>query len=86
MAGLYWLRDGISKTHNALEPISSGLTIATETCRATVQSLRSTAPELRAAATELERTGPGTVEERPTLISGLRDTANGLEEVAGLYW
>ncbi len=49
--------------------------------------LNSTATELRAAAKDLlVATGPGTVDQRPTLISGLRDTANGLEEIAGLYW
>ena len=86
VAGLYWLRDGITKTNNALKPISEGQSITNGSLTTTVTVLRDTAPELRAAATELERTGPGTVTERPTLISGLRDTANGLEEVAGLYW
>ncbi|MDM7999826.1 MAG: MMPL family transporter [Dehalococcoidia bacterium] len=86
VAGLYWLRDGITKTYNALKPIVYGQTITTETCRTTVAMLNSTAPELRAAADLLEATGPGTPEERPTLIAGLRDTADGLEEVGGLYW
>ncbi len=48
--------------------------------------LNSTAPELRTAANLLVATGPGTVAERPTLIDGLRQTADGLEEVGGLYW
>ncbi len=86
VAGLYWLRDGIIKTNNALKPIAEGQTVTTDTCRSTALMLNSTAPELRAAAAALEATGPGTVDQRPTLISGLRDTANGLEEIAGLYW
>ena len=86
IAGLYWLRDGITKTNNALRPIAQNQTITTDTCRTTAAMLRNTAPELRAAAAALEATGPGTVDQRPTLIAGLRDTANGLEEVAGLYW
>jgi RND superfamily putative drug exporter len=86
VAGLYWLRDGISKTYNALKPIVYGQTIATDVCRSTAQMLNGTAPELRTAADLLVATGPGTVEERPTLIAGLRDTASGLEEVGGLYW
>ena len=86
VAGLYWLRDGITKTNSALGPIAENQTVTTETCRDTAQMLRDAAPELRAAAAALEATGPGTVDQRPTLIAGLRDTANGLEEVAGLYW
>lgn len=86
VAGLYWLRDGIIKTYNSLKPIVYGQTITTETCRATAQMLNSTAPELRTAAALLVASGPGTVEERPTLIDGLLQTADGLEEVGGLYW
>ncbi len=86
VAGLYWLREGISRTSNALTPIANNDPISTETCRTTAPMLRDTAPELRAAAAALEATGPGTADQRPTLIAGLRDTANGLEEVAGLYW
>ncbi len=86
VAGLYWLRDGITKTNNALRPIAENQAITTDTCRATATMLRNSAPDLRAAAAALEATGPGTVDQRPTLVAGLRDTANGLEEVAGLYW
>jgi RND superfamily putative drug exporter len=86
IAGLYWLRDGITKTKNALRPVADGEAVTTDVCRAMAEMLRDTAPELRAAADALEATGPGTVEERPTLIDGLRQTADGLEEVGGLYW
>ncbi len=85
IAGLYWLRDGLTKTQNALKPVVEGQVVTTEACRATAAELRATAPELRAAANALVASGPGT-SARPTLIAGLRDSANGLEEIAGLYW
>ena len=86
VAGLYWLREGIARTNAALRPIVENQAVSTEDCGTTAQMLRDTAPKLRKAADLLVATGPGTVDQRPTLIGGLRDTANGLEEVAGLYW
>ena len=65
--------------------MAAGDPLTDEIRDATTTLLWDTAPELRAAAAELERTGPGTVEERPTLISGLRQAADGLEELAGVY-
>ncbi len=84
IAGLYWLRDGLAKTQNALRPIVDNQTVSTDTCRSTASMLNNAAPELRAAANALAAK-PGT-SARPTLIAGLRDSANGLEEIAGLYW
>ncbi len=86
VAGLYWLRDGIARTNAALGPVVENRHISSQARQTTVVRLRNTASELRAAAAALEAAGPGTVDQRPTLIAGLRDTANGLEEVAGLYW
>ncbi len=84
IAGLYWLRDGLAKTQNALRPIVDNQTVSTDTCRSTASMLNNAAPELRAAADALAAK-PGT-SARPALIAGLRDSANGLEEIAGLYW
>ena len=85
LAGSLLLGDALQKLHDALAPIAAGETVSDAVLRATVTDLRGTAPALRTTADALEATGPGS-SARPVLIAGLRDTANGLEEVAGLYW
>ncbi len=85
LAGSLLLGDALQKLHDALAPIAAGATVTEAVLRATVADLRATAPTLRTAADALEATGPGS-SARPVLISGLRDTADGLEEIAGLYW
>jgi hypothetical protein len=84
VAGLYWLRDGTTKTYNALEPMARGEYLTVESYEATTTLLWNSALELRAAATKLESTGPGTP-DRPALVSGLRQAAAGLEELAGVH-
>ena len=84
LAGTLLLRDALGKLQGALAPIADNQTVSEEIIRTTVADLQATAPPLRVAADSLEATGPGT-SARPDLIAGLRDTANGLEEVAGLY-
>ncbi len=80
LAGSLLLGDALQKLHDALAPIAAGEAVSDAVLRATVTDLRGTAPTLRTAATALEATGPGS-SARPVLISGLRDTANGLEEI-----
>ncbi len=88
MAGLYWLREGLTKTGNALQAALAGRDVSHETLEANAQSLQQTAPKVKTAATALTA-GLGT-SARPTLIAGLRESADGLVELAavysGLYW